>query len=134
LEYANGLIEDFLANEECGCAKGSYPHPCPRCIVTIEEARKYIATCTVPDQPQATSAGALSTLVEKWRAHRSGFVYTDATYRNCAEELEAALAVGLSAKQMPYSGSLREAIGTCAYQLEQFVRAAILTPGQKERL
>ena len=52
---ADQIIREFLINEECGCAKGVYPHPCPRCQVTIDEAQDYL---NGPDQIAALTAQA----------------------------------------------------------------------------
>lgn len=41
-QMAAEIIEDFLANENCSCLANE-AHPCPRCQVTIDEARAYIA-------------------------------------------------------------------------------------------
>jgi hypothetical protein len=36
------ILDDMLINEECGCAKGKYTRPCPRCKVTLDEAREFL--------------------------------------------------------------------------------------------
>lgn len=51
--HANELIMDLMNNEQCGCAKGKYPHPCPRCAITIDEAKKYLSA--LPPALEVTS-------------------------------------------------------------------------------
>jgi hypothetical protein len=51
------ILDDILINEACSCA--IYPHPCPRCKVTLDEAREFLVSIGYQGyvEPDGAAAG-----------------------------------------------------------------------------
>lgn len=55
LRRAVETIDEFLINEGCSCVRTG-DHPCPRCVITIDEARALLRELGVKDDGDNTNS------------------------------------------------------------------------------